>query len=266
MHKVKFIEESHQYILDDNRELISVSAFTERFKNKVNWNEIAAKVAKKKTRLGEPTTTQEVLAKWERKRDIASSIGTKYHSLREMDSHDTPNFYNVKCNIEFCPIIDNYKHSIPINQLQDNTEYRELMIYDIDHMICGQADKVIVVNKKINIWDYKTDAKIDYKAFSSKWTDPARLLPPLSHLEECNANIYSIKMSLYMYLLWKSNRGLLKPGDIILEHIQLERDPNNDNLPVLDKKGLPIVLKIDKIKLPYRKKEVIEMLETIYSK
>lgn len=263
MHKIKFIEESHQYISEDDRELISVSSFTERFKNKVDWKAIATKVAMKKTRNGEPTTTQEVLDRWERKRDLAAQIGTSYHSFRENDSHDRPNFYDVKCDVEFCPVIDNYKWSIPINQLKNNTEYRELMIYDMEYMICGQADKVIVVDRKINIWDYKTDAKIDFKAFSSKWVDPAMMLSPLSHLEECNANIYSIKMSLYMYLLWKSNRGLLKPGDIILEHIRLERDPNNDNLPIVGIDGKPVVLGIDKIKLPYRKKEVMDMLATI---
>lgn len=262
MSKVKFIEESHQYISDDNRELISVSAFTERFKNKVDWAAIAQKVALKKTRAGEPTTAEAVLKKWERKRDLAAEIGTAYHSIREMDNNII-NFYNVKCDVEFCPIIDSYKWSIPINKLKNNTEYRELMIYDMDYMICGQADKVIVVNNKINIWDYKTDAEIKFKAFSSKWVEPAMMLPPLSHLEECNANIYSIKMSMYMYLLWKSNRGLLKPGDIILEHVHLERDANNDNLPVLGIDGKPIVLKIDKIKLPYRKKEVMDMLKTI---
>ena len=263
MHKVKFIENSHRYISDDDRELVSVSAFTERFKNKVDWKAIATKVAHKKTRNGEPTTTQEVLDKWERKRDISSSIGTQYHSIRENDSEQVPNFYNIKCDVEFCPVIDNYKWSIPINKLKNNTEYRELMIYDMDYMICGQADKVIVVNNKINIWDYKTDAKIDFRAFSSQWVEPARLLPPISHLEECNANIYSIKMSMYMHLLCKANRGMLRPGDIILEHIHLQRNPEDDNLPVLDDKGLPIVLKIEKIKLPYRKKEVMDMLATI---
>lgn len=262
MSKIKFIEDTHKYLTEDDKELISVSAFTERFKNKVDWSAIAKKVAQKKTRDGEPTTTEEVLKKWERKRDLSASIGTSYHAIREMDGN-IDNFYNTICQVEFCPVIEQLKWSIPINKLKNNTEYRELMIYDLEHMICGQADKVIVVNNKINIWDYKTDAEIKFKAFSSKWVEPAMMLPPLNHLEECNANIYSIKMSMYMYLLWKANRGLLKTGDIILEHVHLKRDPNDDNLPVLDSEGKPIVLKIEKIKLPYRKQEVINMLKTI---
>lgn len=263
--KVKFIESTHQYLTEDDRELISVSAFTEQFKPKVDWKEIARKKAAKLTKAGEPTTTEELLAKWERKRNLSAQIGTVYHSQRESElvGTDKPEFYGVPCGTTQCEFSGGLKYSIPINKLENNHVYPELMIYDFDYMICGQADKVIVTGKKINIWDYKTDQEIKYKAFSSKWTEPAKLLPPLSHLDDCNANIYSIKMSLYMYLLWKSNRGTLKPGDIIIEHIQLKRDPKNDNLPVLDKNGKPIVLKIDKIKLPYRKKEVEDMLKTI---
>ena len=37
---VKFIESSHTYLLDE-KELVSVSKFTERFKEKVDWDKIA---------------------------------------------------------------------------------------------------------------------------------------------------------------------------------------------------------------------------------
>lgn len=264
MPKVKFIEETHQYLDEEDRELISVSAFTDRFKPKVDWKAVAKKVAAKKTREGEPTTTEAILAKWERKRDLSAKIGTQYHSIREEEllSQGNPEFYGVSCGTKVCEFSDGHKFSIPINQLDNNTVYPELMIYDFDYMICGQADKVIVTDKKINIWDYKTDQEIKHKAFSSKWVEPAKMLPPVSHLDDCNANHYSLKMSLYMYLLWKSNKGKLKTGDIVIEHIHLKRDPNNDNLPVL-KDGKPVVLKIEKIKLPYRKKEIEDMLKTV---
>jgi len=264
MSKIKFIEDTHQYLDEKDGELISVSAFTDRFKPKVDWKAVAHKVAKKKTKEGEPTTAEQILAKWERKRTLAAQIGTTYHSIREQQlvAHVKPEFYDVVCNVKQCEFSDGLKYSIPINQLEQNTVYPELMIYDFDYMICGQADKVIVTKKQINIWDYKTDAEIKYKAFSSKWVEPAKMLPPISHLDDCNAIHYSLKMSLYMYLLWKSNKGKLKPGDIIIEHVQLKRDPDNDNLPVL-KDGKPVVLKIEKIKLPYRKKEVEDMLKTL---
>lgn len=264
MSKVKFIEETHQYLSEDDRELISVSAFTKQFEGKKDWKKIAKNYAAKQTKAGNPMTTEEVLARWERKRDESARIGTLYHNIREEELVNSSSsiFYNVPCETSACPYVGTDKWSVPINELTNNTVYPELMIYDFEHMICGQSDKVIVTNNKIHVWDYKTDAEIKFKAFSSEWVKPAKLLGPLKHLDECNGNIYSIKMSLYMYMLWKANKGRFQPGDIIIEHIHLLRDPENDNIPLL-KDGKPVVQKIEKITLPYRKKEVEAMLKTL---
>jgi hypothetical protein len=260
--KVKFLEESHQYFAEDGRELISVSQFTERFKQKVDWKAIAKKVAAKETKNGNPATTQDILDKWERKRDMSAAVGTLFHSIKEEELiASTPSYYGVQCGVESCPVYVGEKSSIPINELSKDTVYPELMIYDFDYMICGQSDKVIVANDTINIWDFKTDSEIKRKAFSSKWVQPQKLLGPLSHLDDCNFNVYSIKMSLYMYLLWRANKGKLKPGQLIIEHVHLKRD--DDGIPVLDREGRPIVEKIENIEVPYRKKEVIAMLETL---
>lgn len=264
MSKVKFLEDSHQYLDEANRELISVSSFTDRFKEKVDWNTVAKKVAAKLTKEGTPTSLQDILDKWENKRNISAEIGTLYHTIREKEliEEKDPMFYAVRCNTKQCNFDDQGKWSIPINELENNTVYPELMIYDFDHMICGQSDKVIVVDNKIHIWDYKTDAEIKFRAFSSQWVKPKKMITPLSHLDDCNGNNYSIKMSLYMYLLWKANKGRFKPGEIIIEHINLRRDSQNDNIPILVD-GKPVVEKIERIMLPYRKREVVEMLNTL---
>lgn len=254
--RIKFLEETHQYITEDDRELISVSSFMDRFKNKVDWKAIAKRKAAKETKEGNPTTTQELLDRWERKRDLSAQIGTLYHGIREEE------LIKSNCGTKHCVFLDNIKYSIPINELENGTTYVELMIYDLDHMICGQADKVIVEKGKIHVWDYKTDVEIKYHAFSSKWVEPQKLLKPLQHLDECNYNIYSLKMSLYMYMLWKANKGRFRAGDLVIEHVHLARDPENDNIPIL-KDGKPVVQKIEKITLPYRKKEVEDMLKTI---
>lgn len=265
---IKFIEKTHQYINDKDQELISVSKFTEQFKEKTDWGKVATKVAAKKTKAGVPTTQQDILNKWENKRDQAAAVGTLFHSIREdaLINEDSPKFYGKVCSKSTCTTYESSKHSIPINQLENNTVYPELMIYDEEHMLCGQADKIIVIDNKIHVWDYKTDEEIKFKGYSNQWMKAKRLLEPLSHLEECNANVYSIKMSLYMYMLWKANKGKLLPGDLIIEHVTLKRDPDNDNIPVLDKNGKPVVLKIENIRLPYRKKEVEAMLKTLKNK
>ncbi len=267
MHKIKFIEDSHRYINEEGDDLISVSKFTERFKEKQNWDEIAKKCAAKETKNGNPTTKADILKKWANKRDRSSEIGTLFHSLREQEliNEIEPSFYEFKCSKKMSHNDTDYKYSIPIEELENNTVYPEMMIYDMDHMICGQSDKVIVVNDTIHIWDYKTDAEIAFKGWSSQWKKATKLLGPLSHLDDCSANVYSIKMSLYMYMLWKANKGRFKTGEIVIEHVHLKRDPDNDNIPVLED-GKPVILGIEEIRLPYRKKEVMAMLATIKTK
>lgn len=157
MNKIKFIESSHEYLTEDGEDLISVSKFTERFKEKVNWDEVAKKCAIKLTKQGSPSTKQDVLDKWKNKGNITREIGTLFHSIKEREilQKETHEFYGIECEKESGYYEHNNKMSIPINELKNNTVYPELMIYDLGHMICGQSDKVIVVNKEINIWDYK---------------------------------------------------------------------------------------------------------------
>lgn len=261
MHNYKFLEEGHIYSTEDDVPMISVSAFTDKFKPEVDWESIAKNKAKKLSKLGTPTTKEQLLEKWAYKRDRSAEIGTLFHTIKENQLlQENEEFYNQPCSSIGSVYKGAYKHSIPL-QLLNNHVYPELMICDEDYMLCGQSDKVIVVNQRINVWDYKTDEKIDFVGFSNEWQAPRKMLPPLSHLDDCKANLYSIKMSLYMYLIWKANKGTLKPGELIIEHVKLKRD--EDGIPVLEN-GIPVMLgRPKKIQLPYLKKEVMAMLKTL---
>ncbi len=105
---------------------------------------------------------------------------------------------------------------------------------------------------------HNTDKSIDFKAYATEWTEPEYLLPPVNHLQNCNGNIYALKMSLYMYMVWKQCKGRYKPGKIILRWCPIERD--EDGIPILYD-GVPKILKEEDIELPYLKKEVIKMLQ-----
>ena len=150
---VKFLEKSHQYFQEDGTELTSVSAFTELFKEKQDWDKIAQRKAKQ---LGN-ITAKELRAQWKEKGRISSEIGTLYHTLKEKELREeiNPVFYDSVCSVKECIFKEGDKYSIPINTLEDNTVYPELMIYDLEKGLCGQSDKVIVSQGKINIWDYK---------------------------------------------------------------------------------------------------------------
>lgn len=252
--QISFYEDGHKYIYQD-KELISVSKLVKMFEASKNWDLIAKKYAKKNG--GEAKDWQN---KWREKAEISTRIGTMYHSQREEEllADEHPEFFGVKCGKLECEKINGVKYSMNIENLPSNTIFPELIVYDLDYGVCGQIDQAITTLTHVHIKDFKTDKEISYKAFSSQWVKPEKLLPPLQHLDNCNANIYSIKMSMYMYMLCKKNKHL-KPGKILLEHISLKRD--EEGIPVLDENNKPIVLKIEEIELPYRKMEVIDILK-----
>lgn len=260
MSSIQFIEETHKYVTDEGKELISVSAFTDLFKEKVDWRKKAEGVAKRLTKEGTPTTTQDILFKWENKRNISADVGTILHNMHENEllRNGKTDIFGKEYPVYQFPKYTGNKKSIPIHSLENNMVYPELMIYDVNSMICGQSDLVSIIDDHIHIYDYKTDQEIKFVGYSSKWESAKCYLPPISHLEECNGNTYSLKMSLYMYMLWKANKGRFKIGDIVIIHKHLKRD--DDGIPILEN-SLPVVLKEERIQLPYRKKEVIEMLK-----
>lgn len=254
MDKIKFISESHKYYYGD-RQLISVSEFTERFKQKQNWEQILQKKAKS---LG--ISRDELKRQWDNKSKMSILAGNTLHLEKELTlaNKEFEEFYSCKCKIKQCEFDGEAKYSIPINQLENNTAYPELMIYDLEHGICGQSDKVIVVDNTIHVVDFKTDKEISFKGYSNQFMKARKLLKPIDHLDECNGNIYSIKMSLYMYMLWKANKGNLKPGELVIEHVHLKR--NDEGYPIFEE-GKPVILKEEMIKIPYRKREVEALLK-----
>lgn len=254
---IKFKSDTHQYFTKDDRELISVSAFTKRFEPKTDWKPIAAKYGKK---VG--MTTVEVLKLWEDKRIKGQEAGTLLHDMRESKllGKEIFEFGKEKLRHKACIVSDGFKWSLPINEIENGFVYPEFMIYDLENMICGQSDKVIVENNRIHIYDYKTDKEIKFKGYSNSFKSAEKLLPPVKHLDNTNGNIYSLKMSLYMYMICRVNIGRFKPGSIILEWCPLERD--EEGFPILYD-GKPKVMFEKQIELPYRKKEVIDMLKTL---
>lgn len=253
MEKIKFYADTHQYFYGE-RELTSVSKWAKGFEKKKDWDAIAIKYAKKKG--GTKEFWQE---KWKAKGEASTKVGTLLHEIREKELLDLDKFQYLEssCSILSSETIADVKYSLPIQDLPYNTVFPELMIYDIENGLCGQSDKVVVTDTHIHVLDYKTDKEINFKAFSSQWVKPEKFAYPIEHLDNCNGNMYALKMSAYMYMLWKQNKHL-KPGKLILEHITLKRD--EEGIPVLEN-DIPVVLAEEQIELPYLKKEVMAMIE-----
>ena len=257
--RIKFIEDGHKYLSeDDSVEYKSVSHVIHELELKKDWDKIRKNYAKK-----HGGTAQEWKDKWELKAKKSTEAGTALHEEEE-DKLISSGIYkqgDITCKVISSGKKAEVKYSFPINEVEDNTTYPELMIYDHTYKICGQSDLVVIAKGTIHIKDYKSDKAINRKAFSlpEKFIEPEKLLSPVSHLDNCNFNVYSLKMSLYMYMLWKQNPHL-KCGKIILIHKEIERD--QDELPILYD-GKPKVLKTTEIELPYLRKEVKEILKSL---
>lgn len=248
---VKFKADTHQYFSEDDRELMSVSSFIKSFEPSVDWTKKAKNKSKKLKEKGIDKSYKEILEEWDNKRQKGTEAGTILHSIKEAETIGSGRKLKISTSDDF------YKYSFDLSELENGYLYPELMIYDFDHMLCGQSDEVEIINNTINIYDFKTDKEISFKGYQNKWEGPEKLLDPVSHLTKCNGNIYSLKMSTYMYLVWKATKGKFKPGKIILKWCPIERD--EDAIPILHN-GKPKQLKEERILLPYRKAEVLKML------
>lgn len=120
--------------------------------------------------------------------------------------------------------------------------YQEEVIYSSKYGVAGTMDKPCMrtSGKKsiVDIYDYKTNVAkgITYSSQYGKW-----LKAPLSHLEECSYNEYSIKMSVYGVMLEELG---FRPGSFWLIYI----DPFDLDHP-------------QKIPIPYMRMEALALME-----
>lgn len=182
---VIFKEKSHQYFNEKGEEYISGTTFLHKFQKPFEEDKFASLKAKK---LG--VTKEEVIAMWRENSKKACSFGTEIHLLMENfiikgeKVHSYENLYESFNNINLIDIINAQKvHS-------------EKLLWIDEFKVAGTADLIIEHNDyEFSVGDFKTNKKID---FCSEFGN--RLLAPISHLSDCNYNIYSLQLSLYAYL------------------------------------------------------------------
>lgn len=255
LNRIFFEDLGHRYYDEKKTPYISVSQLAHKLEPEKDWDAIKEKYAKKNG-----LTIEEVTKDWEHKRVWGTQVGTKLHDIREKEvlAKKTILYKKKEHTVVPSKYIQKKKVCYDLSNLSDMACYPELILYNHDYRLAGQTDKLFITKGKAFVYDYKTDKEITKRAFQTATIPPDMLKHPVSHLEDCNFNMYSIKMSLYMWMLLKANPKL-KPGGIILQHCQLERDMNN--LAVLDKEGNPKVKQEKDYEIPYLKKEVEDILK-----
>ena len=155
--------------------------------------------------------TIEIIKKeWLTENKKAVQKGTVYHLAKEDHAYDRGFEINPFDGKKYKTFekerIPGYNEAITENLYDlEKGYYPELLIWNDNFKIAGQADKVFVKKgtkyKYVDIDDWKTNKKMSKRGFYYKNYGTVYMLPPISHIESCNFNFYELQLSMYAYLL-----------------------------------------------------------------
>ena len=250
--KLLFNEEDHSYhsIDDTGIKWTSVTSVISKLKKPFDAKKVANKVSKNKK------------SKWYNLKP-SEIIETFYHNQREADICSLSSMEKEGLIIPVVapqPLKDGKKLS-SIQKL-DPGIYPEHMVYLKSAGICGQADLVEVINNKVHIIDYKTNKEIKKESYKNWEGISDKMKPPVSNLDDCNFNHYSLQLSIYMYIILKHNPKL-RPGNIFIYHVEFEKEGEDKyGYPITKKTdtGDPVVKKVNILPIKYLVDEVHAIL------
>lgn len=153
--KLQFHEEKHEYISpEENIDWLSATTLIGAFKQPFSPDQ-ARKSSKNKKSKWYGLPESEILSIWSKEAKRATDLGTWYHNQQE----------KLICEIEtierdgfvlpiFTPLYEENIKYAPDQKLTDGI-YPEHFMYLQSAGVCGQSDRVEVVNSVVNIRDYK---------------------------------------------------------------------------------------------------------------
>ena len=183
--KIKFDEASHTYThVDTGAPFISVTTLLGKYKQPFDRYGHSKRVAKR-----EGVSQEMVLEMWEEEKNRACKRGTDIHKILEdyISCGDVKDNYGWLCKSYDTAAersIDSFK-----NVLCEN------LLYDEEHLVAGMADLIYEHKNEFTVGDFKTNKKFK---FSSPYSE--RLKDPISHLHNCEFNVYGLQLSFYAYL------------------------------------------------------------------
>lgn len=232
---VIYEDNKHVYFTRDERiPLISVTTILSAFKTPFDADLMSVRCANKEDYetncLIKPpnwdtmsTNSRAELIKmaWKQNRDQAANYGTFIHACLEHCGRN-PNMATLDVVTEMRSKFSSFME--PIEDLTVkapnfvyyfknffyNPRFRHIgeilfepVIYDLDIAAAGQSDLVILNHKKkkVHIVDYKTNR---HKPGSENDEGREFLLPPLSHIEASDLNIYRLQVCLYQAFVVKA--------------------------------------------------------------
>lgn len=261
-----FKPKDHQYLSIDeaNIDWISVTTLIGRFKQEFDAPAQAVKSAKNPRSKWFGMKIPAILNAWKDESNRAIRQGSWYHDQQETNYSSLKNVERYgKLLPVVNPLYDLHGNKIAPTQKLHEGVYPEHFLYLKSAGVCGQSDLVEIADGKVHITDYKTNKEIKTSGFTNWEGITKKLKFPLSHMDDCNFNHYSIQLSMYLYIILKHN-PYLSPGNIQLHHILFEELDETDKfgypVAVLDNDGNPMVKEIVPYEIPYLRDEVIQII------
>ena len=262
---VTFKDKDHKYEStdpDNKIDWISVTHLVSHFKPPFDPKAISEKASKNPRSKWYGMTPEDIRAAWEAESRRAMDMGTWYHNQREKDltEFETIDRDGITVPIIRPLFIDDVKHA-PDQRLKDGV-YPEHFVYLKSAGLCGQSDRVDVVNGIVFIHDYKTNKEIKTEGFKNWDGTVKKMTGPLAHLDDCHLVHYALQLSLYLYIILKHNPKL-KPGKLTLDHVVFEenaRDKYDNPVYKINDVGDFIVKDLKHYEIPYYKAEVIAVI------
>lgn len=186
---------------------------------------------------------------WQKYADIRKNLGTSLHKQEELkdiaNGFKWNKFDGRRYQVVNPPKThDNESLHDDLSQLEPGY-YPELLIFCESHKIAGQADGVFIdFDKSVVIRDLKTDEVIQaVPDFYHPKKGYEKYRSPINHLNRCNMNMYSIKMSFYGWMLEQFG---LKVKGMYIDNLKMD----TDNIP----------MNVLKFTIPYRPTDVYSIL------
>lgn len=227
--KVRLEEEEHRYFNRFKAEYISQSKFWSIFKPEFPEN-MHFKTAQKNLKNAGIEITRESL------NQAASSVKNTWNKWSK-DSQDHGiiihgQLENYGKGIELIhPSFEAMCQYVFADTMTKHKWWNEQCVFLQEAMIAGTIDKVMARTNSLSSYfdydDYKTNQRRGIE-FVDKYNK--RMLGPVSHLENCNYNHYSLQLSTYAYMGEKTFN--LKAGSLGMWYVKAKLEFDN-NIPVL---------------------------------
>jgi hypothetical protein len=200
--------------------MISVTTYIDELRKPINWDAKAKRIAKE-----QGLDVESIKQEWSEEKEKGLAKGKHLNDIRyaDMADHDRYKMFVYEKSLGGEPEYDKDLYTV-----EEGWVYDEMPFMDPHCLLIGIPDRVTIKDGYIHIDEYKADKKIytnSYRAHGNRFAPKRMLLSPVGHLPDCNYFRYALQASLYMYLVWQSNKHLI-PGDIRIIHKVYDDDFN----------------------------------------